>query len=196
MKYSAFLHSNLLCSQSLLPFSEVVARTSLEVVSSRQSSVNHAKPLKKIGRPFSRMYDRFNAWKPSTPWLSGVYLGCLISGTVLVCNVGLVLLGTFNHGGYQNGIGTLIKGSRTRVDNWNVAFHVILNILSTGLLTSSNYCMQILSAPTRGEIDGAHSQGTYLDIGVMSVGNYAHIKRKRTLVSVLLAISSIPLHLL
>lgn len=56
--------------------------------------------------------------------------------------------------------------------------------------------MQILCAPTREEIDVAHDNGTWLDIGIMSIRNFFHIERKRALIGFLLAFSSIPLHLL
>ena len=56
--------------------------------------------------------------------------------------------------------------------------------------------MQCLSSPTRSEIDKAHSQGIWLDIGVPSVRNLRRLSKTRIVLWWLLAISSIPLHLL
>ncbi|MCJ1312051.1 hypothetical protein MMC25_005725 [Agyrium rufum] len=56
--------------------------------------------------------------------------------------------------------------------------------------------MQILTAPTRAEIDEAHTRGRWLDIGVPSVRNLRSISRKRVLLWFGLAFSSLPLHLL
>lgn len=56
--------------------------------------------------------------------------------------------------------------------------------------------MQCLSAPTRSEVDKAHSQGIWLDIGVPSVRNLRRLSTPRIVLWWLLAISSIPLHLL
>ena len=56
--------------------------------------------------------------------------------------------------------------------------------------------MQCLSSPTRNEIDKAHSQGIWLDIGVPSVRNLRKLSTTRIILWWLLAISSIPLHLL
>lgn len=36
--------------------------------------------------------------------------------------------------------------------------HIIINILSTALLAASNYVMQCLSAPTRPDVNEAHTQ--------------------------------------
>ena len=56
--------------------------------------------------------------------------------------------------------------------------------------------MQCLSSPTRNEIDKAHSQGIWLDIGVPSFRNLRRLSTIRTVLWWLLAISSVPLHLL
>lgn len=56
--------------------------------------------------------------------------------------------------------------------------------------------MQRLSAPTRREVDDAHKKYQWLDIGVPSVRNLLFINRWRTLGWLVLAVSSLPLHLL
>lgn len=73
--------------------------------------------------------------------------------------------------------------------------HLLINALSTILLNSSNYCMQCFSAPTRKELDKAHSKGKWLDTGVMSTRNLRHIATKRVVLWWLLGVSSLPLHL-
>lgn len=78
-----------------------------------------------------------------------------------------------------------------RLDLW---LHLGINLLSTILLGASNYTMQCLSAPTRDEINKAHQQRIYLDIGVPSVRNLGRISQRRRRLWWLLALSSIPLH--
>lgn len=56
--------------------------------------------------------------------------------------------------------------------------------------------MQCLSSSIRSEIDKAYSQGIWLDIGVPSVWNLRRLSTIRIILWWLLAISSIPLHLL
>ena len=56
--------------------------------------------------------------------------------------------------------------------------------------------MQCLSSPTRSEIDKAHGQRMWLDIGVPSVRNLRKLSTTRIVLWWLLATSSIPLHLL
>lgn len=56
--------------------------------------------------------------------------------------------------------------------------------------------MQILSAPTRKEIDKAHARKRWLDVGVPSVRNLNNVAGRKVLMWWLLALSSIPLHLM
>lgn len=92
--------------------------------------------------------------------------------------------------------GNLSEGDCGRVKNLNRGFHVLINVLSTVLLSGSNYCMQCLSAPSRADIDTAHAARNWLEIGIPSIRNLSHIGQRRLYVWLLLGFSSIPLHLL
>jgi hypothetical protein len=74
--------------------------------------------------------------------------------------------------------------------------HIIINVLSTIMLAASNLCMQLLIAPTRMDIDRAHNQRRWLDIGRPSLRNFLHVDKSRQAVWALLAVSSLPLNLL
>ena len=96
-----------------------------------------------------------------------------------------------------DGVGTAYEGSCDVVDTWATWVHILINALSSILLSASNYTMQCLSSPTRKEIDRAHSKGDWVDIGVVSVRNiFGRISRRRTGLWFLLSLSSIPIHLL
>jgi hypothetical protein len=90
----------------------------------------------------------------------------------------------------------LMEGDCQRVEFWNNGLHVVINILSTILLSGSNYCMQCLSAPTREEVDKAHANKRWLDIGIPSIRNVRHLGKQRIALWVVLALTSLPLHLL
>jgi hypothetical protein len=126
----------------------------------------------------------------------GVFFGSATSGFVLLCNIGLLIAGAVSHAGYDtNGIADLIQDGQTAIERWNTVFHIFINALSTVLLAGSNYTMQVLSSPTRSEIDSAHARGKWLDVGVLSPRNLRLISRKRAALCIALAFSSIPLHL-
>ena len=98
--------------------------------------------------------------------------------------------------GVNGGLGTLEDGSCERTKKLTFWIHFAINVLGTLLLGASNYTMQCLSSPTRCEVDIAHSQGVWLDIGVPSYKNLRRLSSSRITLWWLLAVSSIPLHLL
>lgn len=101
-----------------------------------------------------------------------------------------------SNSGVKDGLGTLQDGSCKRTTALTFWIHLAINVLSTLLLGASNYSMQCLSFPTRSEIDKAHGQGVWLDIGVPTVRNLRRLSTIRIVLWWLLAVSSIPLHLL
>lgn len=60
---------------------------------------------------------------------------------------------------YKRGQRTLSTGDYDEIKRLNSGLHLAINILSTILLSGSNYCMQCLSAPTRTDVDIAHARG-------------------------------------
>jgi hypothetical protein len=97
-----------------------------------------------------------------------------------------------------DGVGTVTERNCTDIRRLNTGLHVLINALSTVLLSGSNYCMQCLSSPTRAQIDGAHRNRFFMDVGVSSIRNLFSFEAsgRRLLLWFLLAVSSLPLHLL
>ena len=95
---------------------------------------------------------------------------------------------------FVDGIGVFAEGQCDYIRGANIVVHLLINVLSTILLAGSNFCMQVLSAPTRREVDAAHAKGRWLDIGVPSVRNWASVSWTSRTLWFLLGVSSIPLH--
>ncbi|KAG9196600.1 hypothetical protein G6011_01721 [Alternaria panax] len=72
---------------------------------------------------------------------------------------------------------------------------LIINALSTALLGASNYCAQLLVAPTRTEVNNAHKDKRWLDIGIQSSRDLWKVNPKRRMIWMLLMLSSGLLHL-
>lgn len=100
--------------------------------------------------------------------------------------------------GIYHGFGDLYQGDCKLVARYNTVAHLGINIVSTLLLSASNYCAQLLVAPTRSEVDRAHEKRDWLDIGVPSFRNLwkRRIAQKRKATWTLLMISSVLLHLI
>jgi len=126
----------------------------------------------------------------------GVLFGSCMSALVLCCNIAVIMIGSLVHSGYKGGIVNLMYGGASSISRWSTFFHLLINIGSTILLASSNYTMQVLCSPTRQDINRAHTHGKWVDIGLLSFRNLKVIPPKRAALALVLAFSSIPLHLL
>lgn len=154
-----------------------------------------------------RRRNIFKSWKFRNPirrirrqgqrdWRFGLFAGLSASIFVLTCNAGILLYGVLKSDRVHGSIATIVKGNVATTSRISTALHIFINVLSTTLLTSSNYAMQLLCAPTPEEISRAHQTGKWLEIGLMSFRNLRQIEKKRALLWWLLALSSAPLHLL
>jgi hypothetical protein len=129
-------------------------------------------------------------------WRFGVIACASSSFFVFAVNLSATIWALRSTGVPEDGRGILYNGNCAKIRELNVGVHLMINTLSTVLLSASNYCMQCLSAPTRVEIDQAHAKRQWLDIGVPSVKNLRHISGKRVTLWWLLGLTSLPLHLL
>ena len=97
-----------------------------------------------------------------------------MAGIVLVINIVVTIYASLTTG-VNSGIGIIQHGDCSLTKRMGMWLHLAINVLSTMLLSASNYCMQCLSSPTCEEVDRAHANGKWLDIGVPSVQNLRHI---------------------
>ena len=121
---------------------------------------------------------------------------CAISSAVVFLINLLVTIWASSHYGTHGGFGTIQNGNCNKTKKLATWLHLAINVLSTFLLGASNYTMQCLSSPTRKEIDKAHHQKVALDVGIPSIRNLRRIAPPRLILWLLIAVSSVPLHLL
>ena len=125
----------------------------------------------------------------------GVRWCAISSAAVLLINL-VTTIWASSHYGVSNGFGTIQSGDCNKTKTFATWLHFCINVLSTLLLGASNYTMQCLSSPTRNEINKAHSENRTLDIGIPSLKNLRRIAWPRLILWWLVALSSVPLHLL
>jgi hypothetical protein len=119
----------------------------------------------------------------------------IMTGAVFTTNLILTIIGTIQYTP-QNGVGLIYEGDCSVVGSLDLWLHLLINILSTLMLMASNYCMQLQLSPTRQAVDRAHTNGTWLDIGVGSWRNFRYISRWRQISVAILLLSSAPIHLM
>ncbi|KAK1961406.1 hypothetical protein LY78DRAFT_617769, partial [Colletotrichum sublineola] len=118
-----------------------------------------------------------------------------IISTILITNLAVTIFAYSNYGS-KNGVGLIYHGDCSTVRQLDQWLHLLINLLGTGMLSASNFCMQLQSAPTRENVDAAHKDGKWLDIGIPSLRNLRYLNKWQRASWALLALSSIPIHLI
>jgi hypothetical protein len=124
----------------------------------------------------------------------------LVSILVLIINLSITVFAMSKRNTEQQNFVDVIppngKWSCDQVRQYNRWMHFGINALSITLLGASNYCAQLLVAPTRSEVNKAHRNRTWLDIGVQSTRNLRKTNVRRRYLWILLMLTSGLLHLL
>ncbi|KAL4778392.1 hypothetical protein BJX76DRAFT_352648 [Aspergillus varians] len=134
-------------------------------------------------------------------WIKGAVICTWGTGFILALNVilSIVAMGigyskSLNQGLFQSI--SLYDGNCTVSNRWATGLHLLININSSSLLAASNYVMQCLAAPSRSDVDKAHKQRKWLDIGTFSLRNLAVMDAKHCILWALLLLSSTPIHMI
>ncbi|KAE9575180.1 hypothetical protein CGCF415_v015194 [Colletotrichum fructicola] len=130
-------------------------------------------------------------------WRSGLARATIAAAVVTLFNIWFlaVFASTMEVIPGQKYEGILFTGSCARAKQLSTWSHVVINILGSVLLATGNYTQQVLTSPTRDEIDRSHAQKKWLYIGTPSTKNLFRISRKRVLVWTFLGLCSLPIHL-
>ena len=123
-------------------------------------------------------------------------LGTAVATAVCATNIAVLVYTRLKFKVDDEGVATVFAGSCGTSKTITLWSDLAVNLLSTILLAASNNAAQLLSAPSRREINAAHDKGKWLEIGVPSIRNLLHVPRWRVLLWAFLVVSSIPLHLL
>ncbi|OHE92057.1 hypothetical protein CORC01_12638 [Colletotrichum orchidophilum] len=97
-----------------------------------------------------------------------------IIGVILMTNLGVTIFAVKSYGS-RNGVGLIYEGECSTVKRLDQWLHLLINLLGTGMLSASNYCMQLQAAPTRENVDTAHAKHKWLDIGIPSLRNLKYL---------------------
>lgn len=133
-----------------------------------------------------------------TGWRFGALLSCILLILCLGTECALLIAANAfkikkHQEGYQN---VLWEGSCTVTKRWTTFASLLINFIATLTISSSNYVMQCLSAPSKKELEHAHTDGRSLQLGVSSPSNLRYVSRRKIFLWWLLSLSSIPVHLL
>lgn len=124
--------------------------------------------FRRIGRSVGGFYKKISP--NSRQSMTAIWFAILVS--VFAINIILTIV-LFKKSSEANGVGGQYRtistdhcGSMKRQILW---FHFGINILSTVVLTASGFFTQLLSSPTRAELDSLHEKQRWRLIGLKSV---------------------------
>lgn len=140
------------------------------------------------------IWEHFNRL---TGWRKSAFINTILVFAVLLVLISLHVV-VWAKSGSLDGSQIIYSGSclGNSVGRLNTFLHLLINILSSLVLASTNFFMQVLNAPSRAELDRAHEKGNWLDIGVPSPRNAFRVSKFKTVMWLLFFLSSIPIHLL
>lgn len=127
-------------------------------------------------------------------WRAGLLRAFLASVLALIANICVFTL-LLHEYKPKDGNGVIHKATCEEVNTMEIGIKVALNVVSTLILGASTYAMQGTTAPTRAEVDTAHKQGKWLEIGTQSWRNLSYVSRRHASIWTVLALTSLPLHL-
>lgn len=133
--------------------------------------------------------------KSSPSWIKGIYLcgyataGLLLSNVIFVSVAG-GLSSKFPGTGGSSNLKMIYDGSCDVTGRWNTGLHILINVISTCTLATSNYC-----APARDEMNVAHAKRRWLDVGGSSFRTLFAIPYARLGLWIVLLLTATPFHL-
>ena len=127
-------------------------------------------------------------------WRAGLLRAFLFSLGALLANVSVFFWLFFEFDDVK-GTGLIRTSNCTEIGRMETGIKVGLNIVSTLILGASTYAMQGTTSPTRKEVDKAHKKGKWLEIGTQSWRNLVYVSKRHAAIWVVLAVTSLPLHL-
>ncbi|KAH6985672.1 hypothetical protein BKA56DRAFT_291858 [Ilyonectria sp. MPI-CAGE-AT-0026] len=128
--------------------------------------------------------------KLTSGWRGGVTLNALLAFLVFVAAI-VCLAFAGAKGKISGGGSSVVDGDVSEVRGANWGIHALVNIFAVVLVAAANYVVQILSSPTRCEVDTAHEKLTWVDIGIPSLRNLRLISSTRAALSATLLVLAV-----
>jgi hypothetical protein len=128
-------------------------------------------------------------------WRAGLFRAFSLSSCALLLNISIYAW-LFATSEIDKGSAIVTSRSCNTIHNMDIGIHAGLNIMSTLILSASRYAMQGMTAPTRADVDKAHSNGKWVEIGAQSWRNLAYVSKRNAFLWGVLALTGLPLHLM
>ncbi|RSL38930.1 hypothetical protein CEP53_014455 [Fusarium sp. AF-6] len=168
------------------------SRVERDFIDEDSISPNNSRP----GTPRAEREKMLMEERPQAPrslmagWRGGVAANVLLALLILVASIICLALAAAK-GHISTNISSLMEGKSTQVEGIGRGILAVVNIFGIILIAGANYVFQILSSPTRAEVDNAHENREWLDIGIPSVRNLSLISPTRATLSAVILVLAV-----
>ncbi|KAK2024434.1 hypothetical protein LX32DRAFT_99545 [Colletotrichum zoysiae] len=126
----------------------------------------------------------------SSGWRAGVALNIVIGFLILVVAIVCLVLALVVVGMIR-GESRLFEGDCAAARDVKIGVFAAINVITVVLLATANYVFQVLSSPTRAEVDTAHNERRWLHIGIPSFRNLPFISKPRVVMAVIVLLAAV-----
>jgi hypothetical protein len=127
-------------------------------------------------------------------WRFGTLMSCCAVATCLVLELALLIY-SVRVNQPRRGLGMLYEGNCDKVKKLSILLLLPMNIIGTVLISTSNYVMQSVSAPTRQEVNRSHVGGGFRNIGMPTSYDMLLGRPYKSILWWILALTTVPIHL-
>ena len=146
-----------------------------------------------LARPLVPKKNKFLGFLGYKRGLIGYVIAVAIT---LLFNIVWLIWARVKHGVDGDGIGTIDRGNCGAAEKLDSDLHLVINVLSTVVLSGSATFMGLAYSPSRKEVDAAHAKMKCLSVGSLGFRNLWLISWKKAVIYLGLMLTSAPLHLL
>ncbi|WYZ41901.1 hypothetical protein EsH8_V_000796 [Colletotrichum jinshuiense] len=123
-------------------------------------------------------------------WRAGIALNIIIGFLILIVAIVCLVLALVVVG-MVRGESKIYKGSCATADQVKIGLFVAINVVTIVLLAAANYVFQVLSSPTRIEMEMAHDGRRWVDFGIPSFRNLRFISKPRVVMTAIIMLAAV-----
>ncbi|KAF4896972.1 hypothetical protein CGCF415_v011381 [Colletotrichum fructicola] len=161
-----------------------------EATTHSMSTASASEDLERMMPPGGKRGGQGTFSRMKSGWRAGIAVNIVIGFIILIVAIVCLVLALVVVG-MVRGESRVYEGSCSKADEIKIGLSVAINVIVIILLATANYVFQVLSSPTRTEVEMAHEEHRWLHIGVPSFRNLRFISKPRVVMAVIIMMTAV-----
>uniref|UniRef100_L2GAD5 DUF6536 domain-containing protein n=1 Tax=Colletotrichum fructicola (strain Nara gc5) TaxID=1213859 RepID=L2GAD5_COLFN len=161
-----------------------------EATTHSMSTASASEDLERMMPPGGKRGGQGTFSRMKSGWRAGIAVNIVIGFIILIVAIVCLVLALVVVG-MVRGESRVYEGSCSKADEIKIGLSVAINVIVIILLATANYFFQVLSSPTRTEVEMAHEEHRWLHIGVPSFRNLRFISKPRVVMAVIIMMTAV-----